>query len=77
VSETVPLIEEMEHAMLDIRDDKLLGVTHHGVTRLAAQAALVVIAKYYALTDDCEIYRIAISKCSSLLFHCSAVKNFV
>ena len=30
------------------------------VIRIAAKAALLVIGKYYALTDDNEVYRIAI-----------------
>jgi hypothetical protein len=33
------------------------------VTRIAAQAALVMVDKYYALTDDCEVYRISIIMC--------------
>ena len=30
------------------------------VIRIAAEAALTMIGKYYALTDDNEVYRIAI-----------------
>jgi hypothetical protein len=39
------------------------------VIRVAAIAGLLVISKYYALTDDNEVYRIAISTsfCSSLI----------
>jgi hypothetical protein len=31
------------------------------ILRMAAHAALTVIEKYYALTDDCEVYHTAIS----------------
>ena len=32
------------------------------VIRIAAQAALIMVGKYYALTNDCEVYRISISE---------------
>ncbi|KAJ7203177.1 hypothetical protein B0H12DRAFT_1243849 [Mycena haematopus] len=35
----------------------------HYVIRIAAIAALIVVGKYYALTDDTEVYRIAIIMC--------------
>jgi hypothetical protein len=59
----VPLIEELEHKMLVIRNNELAPATLFSpILRMAAHAALTVIEKYYALTDDCEVYRIAISK---------------
>jgi hypothetical protein len=30
------------------------------VIRIAAKAVLLVVGKYYALSDECELYRIAI-----------------
>jgi hypothetical protein len=58
------MLELLEHRLHGVRDQK------HGplpaVIRVAAQAALLVIAKYYALSDDNEVYRIAIGKTKSL-----------
>jgi hypothetical protein len=63
VSETVPLIEELEHKMLKIRENSYApAVMFSPILRMAAHAALTVVEKYYALTDDCEVYRIAIGK---------------
>lgn len=52
------MLEELEFSLSKIRDDATLP----NVIRIAAIAALIVVGKYYALTDDCEVYRIAISK---------------
>lgn len=46
--------------MLKIRENTLDTHTCSGIMRMAAHAALTVIEKYYALTDDCDVYRIAI-----------------
>lgn len=35
---------------------------------LAAQAALIMVGKYYALTDDCEVYRLAIGEFKCVQF---------
>jgi len=51
------MLEAMEHQLVEVRD----AVDLPNVIRIAAQAALLVIAKYYALTDDNEVYRIAFS----------------
>ena len=61
VHQTVPLIEDLEHAMLKVRDELVDETPIQPIIRLAAHAALLSIGKYYALTDDCEVYRIAIS----------------
>lgn len=50
------MLEAMEHDLTVIRDSFELPV----VIRIAAIAALLIISKYYALTDDNEVYRIAI-----------------
>jgi hypothetical protein len=52
------MLETLEHRLTAVRDNK-----HHSlppVIRIAAQAALFVVEKYYALSDDNEVYRIAI-----------------
>lgn len=57
VHEVIPMLEAMEHDLKKVRALELPTVI-----RIAAIAALLVIslAKYYALTDDNEVYSIAI-----------------
>jgi len=50
------MLERLEHSMSTICD----AAEEPSVIRIAAKAALLVIGKYYALTDDNEVYRIAI-----------------
>lgn len=53
------MLEDMEHELEGLRND----VTQRSIIRIAAQAALIMVGKYYALTDDSEVYRIAIGVC--------------
>ncbi|KAK6997449.1 hypothetical protein R3P38DRAFT_1887885 [Favolaschia claudopus] len=53
------MLEDLEAQLTNISQDASL----HTVTRIAALAALEIVGKYYALTDDCEVYRIAIVMC--------------
>ena len=54
--------------MLNIHNKKARQANGQGLSdppdilRVAAQAVLISIGKYYALTDDCEVYHIAISE---------------
>lgn len=57
IYETVPMLESLEASMHKIRDDAKHEL--RPVFRVAAHAALILIGKYYALTDDNEAYRIA------------------
>jgi hypothetical protein len=57
VHEVIPMLERLEHMMVEVSRDTELSA----IVRVAALAALQVIGKYYALTDDNEVYRIAIS----------------
>lgn len=54
------MLESLEASMLKIWDDK------HNKLRpvfcVAAHAALILIGKYYTLTDDNETYHIAMCK---------------
>lgn len=52
------MLERMEHQLDDVRNEKALP----NVIRITAQAALLVIGKYYALSDDSEVSRIAIGE---------------
>ncbi|KAI6045222.1 hypothetical protein EDC04DRAFT_2598822 [Pisolithus marmoratus] len=59
VHEVIPMLECLEHMMTRVRD----APCELPVIRIAAKAALLMIGKYYALTDDSEVYRIAIVMC--------------
>ncbi|KAJ7019651.1 hypothetical protein C8F04DRAFT_975384 [Mycena alexandri] len=59
VYEVIPMLEALEDELTNMRDDASLP----DVIRIAAIAALLVIGKYYALSDDTEVYRIAIIMC--------------
>jgi len=52
------MLEDMEHELENLRND----TGQPAIVRLAAQVALIMIGKYYALTDDCEVYRLAIGE---------------
>ncbi|KAJ6555813.1 hypothetical protein B0H19DRAFT_862980, partial [Mycena capillaripes] len=57
VYEVIPMLECLEDKLTNVRNTASLPA----VIRVAAIAALKVVGKYYALTDDCEVYRIAIT----------------
>ncbi|KAI6009210.1 hypothetical protein EDC04DRAFT_2499307, partial [Pisolithus marmoratus] len=59
VYEVIPMLEHLEHMMTRVHD----APRELPVVRIAAKAALLMIGKYYALTDDSEVYRIAIAMC--------------
>ncbi|KAG1748375.1 uncharacterized protein EDB91DRAFT_1218757 [Suillus paluster] len=59
VHEVIPMLERLEHMMVKVSRDTELSA----IVRVAALAALQVIGKYYTLTDDNEVYRIAIITC--------------
>jgi hypothetical protein len=73
IYEVIPMLEKLEHALDRIYNAK----DEPPVVRIAAQAALQVVGKYYALTDDNEVYRIAISKSPSLLYYYSTILSFM
>jgi hypothetical protein len=59
IADAVPMLEKIEASMIQVRDaaDELPAVIC-----VAAQATLFLIDKYFLLTDDCELYKIAIGK---------------
>ncbi|GBE89936.1 Putative AC transposase OS=Zea mays PE=2 SV=2 [Sparassis crispa] len=61
IHETVPMLEQLEHQLTAVRDD--VDMELPSVICIAAQASLLVVGKYYALTDDTDVYRIAIAMC--------------
>jgi hypothetical protein len=58
VHAVIPILEMLEGDLVKVRDDWELP----SVIRIAAEASLSVVGKYYALTDDTEVYRIAIGE---------------
>ncbi|KAJ6545063.1 hypothetical protein DFH09DRAFT_1509464, partial [Mycena vulgaris] len=59
VYEVIPMLEALEDELTNMRNDAALPA----VIRIAAIAALLVVGKYYALSDDTDVYRIAIIMC--------------
>jgi hypothetical protein len=57
VHEVIPMLELLEHKMVKVSRDLELST----IVQIAALVALQVIGKYYALTNNNEVYRIAIS----------------
>ena len=54
------MLDSIEKSMTLVRDDDDSKLPD--VVRVAAQAVLLLINKYYILTKDCELYVIAIGK---------------
>lgn len=59
IHEVIPIIDKFD----DLFTTMHLDVSLHATVRYAAKAALRVLRKYYAKTDECIYYRIAMSKC--------------
>ena len=59
IHEVIPIIDKFDNLFTTMHLDASL----HATVRYAAKAALQVLRKYYAKTDDCIYYRIAMSKC--------------
>lgn len=59
IHEAVPLLRSIQVSLAAVRDATDLP----NVIRVAAQASLLVCNKYFSLSDDCEVYRIAIAMC--------------
>jgi hypothetical protein len=53
------MLEQIEASMVQVRN---AGDELPAVICVAAQATLLLIDKYFTLTDDCELYQIAIGK---------------
>ncbi|KAI5983302.1 hypothetical protein EDC04DRAFT_2915048 [Pisolithus marmoratus] len=59
IYEVIPMLKWLEHSMTCARD----AAQEPSIIRIAAEAALLMIGKYYVLTDDNEVYQIAIVMC--------------
>lgn len=62
VHQVIPMLEKLEHQLQFTLDH----AEAPNVIRIAAQAGLMMVGKYYALTDDNEVYRIAMGEPFSL-----------
>jgi len=58
IVEALPMLDAIEEALVHIRDDEEEDLPN--IIRVAAHAALLLLDKYFSLTDECEVYRIAI-----------------
>jgi len=58
IHEVIPIIDKFD----DLFTTMHLDASLHSTVRYAAKAALRVLRKYYAKTDECIYYRIAMSK---------------
>jgi hypothetical protein len=61
IAEVLPMLDSIEKSMTLVRDDDDSELPN--VVRVAAQAVLLLIDKYYRLMKDCELYVIAIGEC--------------
>jgi hypothetical protein len=52
------MLDAIEVGLVKARDNTEVP----NVVRVAVHASLLLLQKYHSLTDECEIYRIAISK---------------
>ena len=54
------MLDSIEQSMTLVRDNEDMELPN--VVRIAAQAVLLLINKYYSLMKDCELYVIAIDE---------------
>lgn len=57
---------DMEASFVNIRDAAPYEVSDS--VRVASQAALMLINKYFSLTDESELYQLAMGKCALLSY---------
>ena len=62
IADVLPMLDSIEKSMTLVHDDDDNELPN--VVRVAAQAVLLLIDKYYSLMKDCELYVIAIGKCT-------------
>jgi len=58
IADVLPMLDSIEKSMTLVRDNDDHDLPD--VVRVAAQAVLLLIDKYYSLIKDCELYIIAI-----------------
>jgi hypothetical protein len=64
IVEVLPMLDSIEQSMNLVCDDEESELPN--VVRVAAQAVLILINKYYTLMKGTELYIIAIGKCGIL-----------
>ena len=60
IADVLPMLDSIEKSMTLVRDDEDRELPN--VVRVAAQAVLLLIDKYYSFMKDCELYVIAIGE---------------
>ncbi|KAJ7659488.1 hypothetical protein B0H17DRAFT_902313, partial [Mycena rosella] len=55
----IPMFEDLEPALTKIKSDTEMP----NIIRVAAHAASLVLDKYHSLSDECEVYPVAIVMC--------------
>lgn len=58
IHQVIPLIDQLHSRLTDLRNNE----TVHMSICHAANNAIIVLNKYYSRTDDCVMYRVAMSK---------------
>ncbi|KAF9456926.1 hypothetical protein BDZ94DRAFT_1122863, partial [Collybia nuda] len=61
IVDVIPTLEELREGLIGGRDDQVNKVSN--TIRVACQAGILLIDKYSAFADDCDIYIIAIGIC--------------
>ncbi|PPQ84268.1 hypothetical protein CVT24_012844, partial [Panaeolus cyanescens] len=61
IVDVIPALEEIREGLIGARDDEEHDVPN--VVRVACQAGILLVDKYSAFTEDCDIYLIAIVMC--------------
>lgn len=60
IPDVIPMLCDMKAAFINIRDAPLPMASNS--VRVASQAALLLINKYFTLTEESELYQIAMGK---------------
>ena len=60
IADVLPMLDSIEKSMTLVHDNEDRELPN--VVRVAAQAVLLLIDKYYSLMKDCELYVIAIGE---------------
>jgi len=58
IHQVIPIIDQLHSRLTDLCKNERM----HMSVRHAANNAITILDKYYSRTDECEIYRVAMSK---------------
>ena len=69
MSNTIPMLQEVEESLEIVRDHTGMPA----VIRVTAHAGLLLAQKYHSMNDECEVYWIAIS--NNYSYFCAFIKH--